>query len=387
MNRKKNIYLMYAIVFLQGMVFYGPIATLYRQVNGISVFQITFIESISYILCILFEIPWGIIADKIGYKKTMCFCCILYFVSKLVFWKADVFAEFLLERILLSIVIAGFSGVDSSILYLSCDKGKSQKVFGIYNVLGTIGMLLASFIFTVFVGDNYRLAALLTVISYGAAALLSLFISEVKYEEKRKICLKEFKTIFGRIVGNKSLMCFLIAVAFITQTHQTITVFLNQIKYEQCGLSASSIGFVYIVVTLVGMFGIYSDVLTRKKGTKYTGVSIFTIVILSCALLAITNSAMISVGAVLILNLANSLFQPLQKEEQNKQVISSNRATELSIYAIIIDSICAGTSVMFGALAKFSLNQAFLFGAVLSLVGLVLFITWYRSRESKIIVR
>ena len=85
MNRKKNIYLMYAIVFLQGMVFYGPIATLYRQVNGISVFQITIIESISYILCILFEIPWGIIADKIGYKKTMCFCCILYFVSKLVF--------------------------------------------------------------------------------------------------------------------------------------------------------------------------------------------------------------------------------------------------------------------------------------------------------------
>lgn len=387
MNRKKNIFLMYAIVFLQGMVFYGPIATLYRQVNGISVFQITFIESISYILCILFEIPWGIIADKIGYKKTMCFCCILYFASKLVFWKADVFAEFLLERILLSIVIAGVSGVDSSILYLSCDKGKSQKVFGIYNVLGTIGMLLASFIFTVFVGDNYRLAALLTVISYGVAALLSLFISEVKYEEKQKICLKEFKTIFWRIVGNKPLMCFLIAVAFITQTHQTITVFLNQIKYEKCGLSASSIGFVYIVVTLVGMFGIYSDVLTRKKGTKYAGVSIFTIVILSCFLLAITNSAMISVSGVLILNLANSFFQPLQMEEQNKQVISNNRATELSIYAIIIDSICAGTSVMFGALAKFSLEQAFLFGAILSLIGLVLFITWHRNRESKIIVR
>ena len=135
MNRKKNIYLMYAIVFLQGMVFYGPIATLYRQVNGISVFQITYIESISYILCILFEIPWGIIADKIGYKKTMCFCCMLYLVSKLIFWRADNFAEFLFERILLSTVIAGFSGVDSSILYLSCNKGESQKIFSIYNAL------------------------------------------------------------------------------------------------------------------------------------------------------------------------------------------------------------------------------------------------------------
>ena len=120
MNRKKNIYLMYAIALLQGMVFYGSISTLYRQASGITIFQITLIESISYILCILFEIQWGIVADKIGYKKTMCFCCILYFASKLVFWRADAFAEFLLERVMLSIVIAGLSGVDSSILYLSC---------------------------------------------------------------------------------------------------------------------------------------------------------------------------------------------------------------------------------------------------------------------------
>ena len=53
---KRNIYLMYAIAFLQGMVFYGPVATLYRQAQGVSVFQITLIESISLILCILLEI-------------------------------------------------------------------------------------------------------------------------------------------------------------------------------------------------------------------------------------------------------------------------------------------------------------------------------------------
>ena len=309
-----------------------------------------------------------------------------FFASKIVFWKAHFFAEFLLERIMLSVVFAGFSGVDSSILYLSCDKGKSQKVFGVYNVLGTIGMLVASLIFAVFVGENYRFAAFLTMVSYGAAAFLSLFISEVKHEERSQISLNEFKSIFLRIVGNKSLMCFLIAVAFITQTHQTITVFLNQIQYQKCGLSASSIGLVYIIVTLVGMFGVYSDALTRKKGTKCTGVSIFTIVILSCFLLAITHSAMLSVCGVFILNLANSFFQPLQMEEQNKQVISNNRATELSIYAIIIDSICAGTSVAFGALAKFALEKAFLFGAALSFVGLILFLVWHRSREVQTIV-
>lgn len=63
---KKNIYLMYAISCLQGMVFYGPIATLYRQAQGVTVFEITLIESISLVLCLLLELPWGIISSSSG---------------------------------------------------------------------------------------------------------------------------------------------------------------------------------------------------------------------------------------------------------------------------------------------------------------------------------
>ena len=161
---------MYAIALLQGMVFYGSIATLYRQAQGVSVFQIALIESISLILCLLLEIPWGVIADKIGYKRTMVVCCMLYFVSKIVFWQATGFGWFLVERIILSVVIAGLSGVDTSILYLSCEKGKSQKAFGIYTSLQTVGLLLATLFFSSFISTNYKLAGGLTVISYGLQA-------------------------------------------------------------------------------------------------------------------------------------------------------------------------------------------------------------------------
>ena len=65
---------MYAIALLQGMVFYGPIATLYRQAKGVSVLQITIIESVSLTLCLLLEFPWGILADQIGYKRTILLC-------------------------------------------------------------------------------------------------------------------------------------------------------------------------------------------------------------------------------------------------------------------------------------------------------------------------
>ena len=177
---KRNIYILYAIALLQGMVFYAPVATLYRQAAGIGIFQITLIESISLVLMILLEIPWGWAADRIGYRRTMLVCCGLYFVSKVVFWKADSFSMFLLERILLSVVCAGLSGVDSSMLYLSCGETDSHRVFSIYNNLQQMGLIAAAGTYALWIGENYRLAGFLTVISHGAAALLALGLREVQ---------------------------------------------------------------------------------------------------------------------------------------------------------------------------------------------------------------
>lgn len=136
---------MYAIALLQGMVFYGPIATLYRQAHGLTIFQITLIESISLSLLILLEIPWGIIADKIGCRHTIIFCSALYLISKIIFWKADGFAGFL------------------------------------------------------------------TVISYGGAAFLSLFLTDVRIHSVKKTDTEPFRVTIKKAMKNRSLLLFLIA--------------------------------------------------------------------------------------------------------------------------------------------------------------------------------
>lgn len=382
MKNKKNLILMYAIGLLQGMVFYGSIAALYRQAHGLTVFQITLIESISYLLCILLEIPWGIAADRIGYKKTLCFCCFLDLVSKIVFWRAGGFFDFLLERVLLSVVIAGLSGVDTSILYLSCGKGESQRAFAVYNSLGLTGLLLASFLFSAFIGPRYADAALCTVITYGAAAALSLFLDEVKAAEKRALRLSDLGAVFGRILRNRRLLLFLLSVAFLSQTHQTITVFLNQIQYERCGMTPSAIGFVHIAVTLAGLLGVFSAKLTRRLGVKLTGAALSLAAVAACFVLGLTDTAAVSVLCILLLNIADSFYQPFQMELQNEQVQSANRATELSVYAMVVDLVSAGTSVLFGAIADADLKAAFFFGAGICLAGLLLFGVWVRSRRS-----
>ena len=227
---KKNLYVMYAIAGLQGMVFYGPVATLYRQAQSITVFQITVIESVSLLFGILLEVPWGIVADKIGYRKTLICCSVLYWISKLIFWRATSFPAFLSERLILSVALAGLSGVDSSILYLSCQGKDCQKVFGLYHSFSMAGLFLAAGVFSVFLQDNYSLAGLLTVVSYGIAALLSFVTTEVKQtdmEERKSEPIWKTLQLIGK---DRRLLLFLIAVAFFSETHQIVTVFLNQLR-------------------------------------------------------------------------------------------------------------------------------------------------------------
>lgn len=380
---KKNIYLMYIIGFLQGMVFYGPIATLYRQANQVSVFQITIIESICLFLCLLLEIPWGVLADKIGYKKTMIFCSSLCFLSKCVFWQATGFWWFLLERVMLAVVISGLSGVDTSIIFMSCEKGKSHKVFGIYNSLQMAGLLIAAVIFSVFIKNNYKMAGGFTVISYGLAALAAFGLAEVKESKTQEFSVMEFKGMLKNTFKNKNLLLLLLAIAFLSETHQTITVFLSQIQYDKAGLSNSAIGYIYVFVTLVGMLGFCSSWWTKKLGEKLSGILFFSGAAVSCVVLANTTQAGYSIVGILVLRIINSFFQPFQMELQNRQVSTNNRATQLSIYAMIVTSIGIGTNLIFGMLSKISLSASFIFGSFLCGVGLFLFCIWDKNKLYK----
>lgn len=369
---KRNIALLYGISLLQGMVFYGPISTLYRQVQGVGIFQILLIESISYALCIVLEVPWGVVADRIGYKRTMRICCWLYFLSKIVFWQSTDFAGFLAERVLLSVVITGLSGVDTSILYLCAGPQESQHVFGVYNSLGEAGLLGAAAVFTLFVGDDYRLAALLTVFSYGAAALLSLGLTEVRPAPAERAAREPFKATLRASLAAPGLAALLVASGLLTEVHQTVTVFLNQLQYERCGMTSTAIGAVYIVTSLLGLCGAFSARFTGAAGPRRAVRLLCLAPALGCLVLMATDRAALSVGCVWLLRVSDSLFQPYRLRLQNAMVRTGNRATALSIHAMVVDTVSIVTNLAFGVLAEWDLRAALGFGAVAAVTALLL---------------
>lgn len=380
---KRNIYLMYLVTFLQGMVFYAPVATLYRQAQGVSVVQITLIESIFLVLCLALELPWGVLADRLGYKRTMVICNGLYFASKLIFWRADSFGDFFLERFLLAVVVSGLSGVDSSLLYLSCKGEDSQKIFGIYSSMGTAGLLTAAFVYANFVGESYQFAALLTCLSYGLAFLLTMGLREVKQPDSEKTDLSEqsFFCLFKQTMKNKRILLFLLGVALFSEVHQTVTVFLSQLQYVRCGLSNQAIGNIYILTTLVGLLSSASSFYTRKLGIRKGGYLLYAVAGAVCFWLAMTDNGIQSILAVLLLTLTSTLFEPLQMRLQNQMIVTDNRATALSINAMLIDVVGAVSNLLFGQATEHSLRLGLMLGGIFCLIGFWCFAGWNRQNS------
>ncbi|MEG2959230.1 MAG: MFS transporter [Oscillospiraceae bacterium] len=374
LEKKRSLLLFYAIAALQGMVFYASIATLYRQAVGVTLLQITMIESVSLVLSVALEVPWGAAADRLGYRKTLMVCAFLFFASKVVFWQAAGVGGFLLERILLAVTLSGLSGCDSAYLYLCAGERGSHKAYSRWELASAAGMLVASGVFTLFLGTRYRLAALLTVLAYGAAAVLSLGLGEVPSPPKMtaRAHLTDIRSALGRSLP---LLPVLLAATFLRETGQLVTVFFSPLVYLRGGIPIPLFGLLHGGVTLCGMAGAaLSYRYVKRVGLRPGGGILLLGGGVICVLLAVTRGPISVVLGMLLLRFCASAFAPLSLLVQNRAVTSANRATVLSLYAVVMDLTSAAMSPVLGALADLDVSYALLLCALLCFAGGIAFL-------------
>lgn len=374
---KRNIFLMYAISFFQGMVFYGSVATLYRQACGLTLFQITAIESIFSVVCIALEFPWGVIADRIGYRRTMLFCNLLFFISKIVFWKADTFGAFLCERLILSVVISGLSGVDDTVLFLSCGKQDAQRVFSIHGYFGTLGMVIASGCFSLFFSENFRAAAFWTVVAYALAALLSFGLKEVGAPKAQSL-RKQLSSFRPAFLFQNQFIVFLLAMAVIQEVYQLMLVFLSQPLYLQAGWSTASMGAVHIALQLLSMSVLFSDSITKRWSARRFLLFLPALSALCSFLLAFRVPSAVLFAAIAAIQICCSLLGPLQTNVQNQSITDENRATALSVQSLFMRVIAIGINLIIGRISEISLSSALLACSALCFISLVCVVFWQR---------
>lgn len=377
---KKNIYLMYIIIFLQSLVFYGSIATLYRTQRGISLGQIYFIESVYFIIVIVMELPWGYIADRFGYKKTLIIANFIYFLSKILFYKAHSFIGFLFERIFLAIALAGLSGCDMAYLYNSIDEKKlSDKVFSRYNFYATLGFLAASTLSSLIVQISIESTVFFTIIAYGIAFILSLFLGEVKKENINTSIKKDFK----ELLNNRGIILFIISITLVSEVVQSITVFLNQEKYISCGIDLKYFGIILALSQIICLATGKVYKIKKHFGEKKYILGIYIGIIIAVIMLIFTSSALISVLSVMLVALSNALMTPVVMSIQNDSITSGDRATILSMYSIIGSVFSGIVNPVIGIAADYSLTVSFVICMIMVIEAYILMRTYLKSRIIK----
>lgn len=65
--------------------------------------------------------------------------------------------------------------------------------------------------------------------------------------------------------------------------------------------------------------------------------------------------------------IAFNLFQPPQAAVQNRKIQTEDRATALSVHAVLLDGVTIAATLLFGRLSEVSLSVAFLLGVGLCL--------------------
>ncbi|MCL1785948.1 MAG: MFS transporter, partial [Alphaproteobacteria bacterium] len=128
----RNIPLIYADTFLRGFIIYAPILIIYMAqvldsyALGMSLFAITQISSAA------FEVPSGIISDKIGRKWTQVAGATGAFLCTFCYAVGIGFPVFVLGAVLGGVSQALFTGNDAAILYDTLKQGGKHQDFQKY---------------------------------------------------------------------------------------------------------------------------------------------------------------------------------------------------------------------------------------------------------------
>lgn len=380
MKNNKNFLLLCVIALLQGLVFYGPIATLYREARGVTIYEIFIIESIFMLLMILFEIPWGWFADRYGYKNTLLAAFFLNFISKVIFYNANSFNLFLIERVVLAISISGVSGCDSALLYSSVGEEKSEKAFGWYSSFSTLGFLIATLLSTFTISISMDFTVWITIFPYGIAVILSLFLKNIVCENENKK-RENIVNILKTAMKGKGILCFLLSMALITEVSHSIMVFLNQLQYRRSGIDIKYYGIILAVVQIASMVSSQTYKITSKFGKHRTFVFIICSIGISSILLANTTNPIVSILLIVIIGIANSISLPISLDIQNKSITIANRATVLSIYAMIIDTFSAGVNLIIGKASSVSIQSSFFLCGIIAIIALSLNMYYFRLQK------
>src|SRR3989344_3473456 len=231
---------LYLSWFFWGLSFFIPIWILFFQSRGLSLAEIGFVISGTYIASILLEYPTGIFADKYGRKISLILSILLYALALLVEVTAHSTTQFFIGAVLTGASWAFVSGAKEALIYDTLKEKKierfNSKVLGSLDAVGAIGGILSALLCSFFFTIKSTLPYWLSIIALSLAFISMLLIKEPKYKKDGETieAFKNFKDGLNLALKNpilKSLLLLYVPLFFFEEAwynaHQPILIGLG----------------------------------------------------------------------------------------------------------------------------------------------------------------
>lgn len=358
------------VCFLNGLVFFAPVALLVRTQAGVSEHIFFLLQALLSGVIFLGEIPTGFITDKIGYRKSLILAQVLLFGARSLLLAAFVsrsLALFVVEAVVEGIAACFTSGTGSVYLYaLYGENGYLAKTAHAGN-FGTAGFIIS----TVAYAGIYKISGMeglliTTVVMDIIAVVCSFFL---RSESSKTVIADRKEVQILAVFKNKKAFLFVISLAIFSIAWLLINFFYVE-KLENCGLPVEWMSLIILIYSAVQMLA--EPILEklsvgkngksgRKKLLAVTAVTagvaflLFGVIKLRAAVL------LLMLILPLLLNLPEYLLMDLENQFVDETECGSQRAATLSVLNMGVNLVEILTLSASAFLTKIGIQWCFVF--------------------------
>lgn len=369
------------VCFLNGLVFFAPVALLVRTQAGVSEHVFFLLQALLSGVIFLGEIPTGFITDKIGYRKSLILAQVLLLGARSLLLAAFVSRSlvlFVVEAVVEGIAACFTSGTGSAYLYaLYGENGYLAKTAHAGN-FGTAGFIIS----TVAYAGIYKISGMeglliTTVVMDIIAVVCSFFL---RSESSKAVIADRKEVQILAIFKNKKAFLFVISLAIFSIAWLLIN-FFYVVKLENCGLPVECMSLIILSYSAVQMLaepilGKLSDGKNGKSGREKlpavtaatAGVAflLFGVVKFRAAVL------LLMLILPLLLNLPEYLLMDLENQFVDEAECGSQRAATLSVLNMGVNLVEILTLSASAFLTKIGIQWCFVFvGCFLMAIALL----------------
>ena len=369
------------VCFLNGLVFFAPVALLVRTQAGVSEHVFFLLQALLSGVIFLGEIPTGFITDKIGYRKSLILAQVLLLGARSLLLAAFVSRSlvlFVVEAVVEGIAACFTSGTGSAYLYaLYGENGYLAKTAHAGN-FGTAGFIIS----TVAYAGIYKISGMeglliTTVVMDIIAVVCSFFL---RSESSKAVIADRKEVQILAIFKNKKAFLFVISLAIFSIAWLLINFFYVE-KLENCGLPVEWMSLIILSYSAVQMLaepilGKLSDGKNGKSGRKkmlaVTAVTAGVAFLLFGVIKFRAAVLLLMLILPLLLNLPEYLLMDLENQFVDETECGSQRAATLSVLNMGVNLVEILTLSASAFLTKIGIQWCFVFvGGFLMAIALL----------------